>query len=517
MVNDEIHTPTPTSVQRPGRWREARGEPSIEVDVSIEALATEAARPSAPARRFGRYELLGRLAVGGMAEIYLAREVVDGEVERVLVIKLLKSDIAEHEDFVLLFRDEARLATQLRHPYIAHVYECGQIDGRHYIAMEWVKGVSLASHVRRLYQNRQRVPLPIALRIVCDVAEALDYAHRATSDDGSPLHVVHRDVSPQNIVISYDGIVKLLDFGIAKARSRLTSTQSGTVRGKFAYMSPEQCEGNERIDWRSDIFSLGVVLHELVTGQALFERSSDVATMMAVADFVIPPPHEIDPKTPILLSGIVMRALAREPDRRFQTARELQEELQRFLVASNEMVSSGRVGDHVREVWSEELGMGTRLTTQTDFLASLPAARPTLTPTPVISEAALPKGRGKRGKKPKKERENRGFAFGASEIIATVLMALLVGWLVWPSAEAPGDKGGPKPVGTVTIESDPPGATVKHGDDVLGVTPLVIETLPIGNETLVLELAGHTTEAFQVAVRAEPSTVTRRLRALPTE
>jgi serine/threonine-protein kinase len=500
-VTDEDRTPLRTAIARPPR----RAEP-IEIEVDLERDTDET---RAPARAFGRYSLLGRLAVGGMAEIYLAKEIVDGAVEREVIVKVLKPELAEDPDFVLLFRDEARIATQLRHPYIAHVYECGQIAGKHYIAMEWVDGVTLSSHMKRLRKSGERVPQPIALRIASDVAEALAYAHNAKSADGTPLGIVHRDVSPQNIVVSYDGVAKLLDFGVAKAKSRLSTTSTGTVRGKFAYMSPEQCVGTEEVDPRSDIFSLGVVLYELVTGEPLFERETDFATMRAVASGAIRAPNEVDPTIPAELAAIVLRALAVRVTDRYQSARELQEDLQRFLVRRNETVSSARVGDYVRSSSAASAGAAVKLTTDTDFLGGLPRSRAEMTPTPILRDPTRPVPIP--SKEPYVERENRGFKIGIAEIVAAVLMAGLVAWLVWPSGSNPILKRRPAAAGALTIETVPAGATAKLGDRVLGVTPIERAEVPVGNQTLRLELEGHAPVSLELGIEKKHETITRTL------
>ncbi|MEM9187902.1 MAG: serine/threonine-protein kinase [Myxococcota bacterium] len=516
----ELRDPTPTSpvsntqmattIARRGtaasEVRDQGREPSI--DIEVEAVGTPVAnRDKGAVGAFGRYELLGRLAVGGMAEIYLGREVVDDQVERYVVLKLLKPDIAQDEDFVLLFRDEARLAAQLQHPHIAHVYEYGQVSGRHYMAMEWIHGVPLSSHLKRLRKRGQQVPVAVALRIVSDIAEALDHAHAARGVDGRPLGIVHRDVSPQNIMISYDGAVKLVDFGVAKAERRLSTTQAGVVRGKFAYMSPEQCVGTADIDGRSDIFSLGIVLHELLTGELLFERPSDFETMRAVAEQRIPPPLEKRPSMPSALSDVVMRALERRVGRRYLRAREFQEALQRYWVSQGEVVSTGRIADHIQLVWADEIQGGISLA-RTAFLDGLPPPRRALTPTPILRDPT--------GKVPTPvtdvERENRRFAFGPSELVSVLLLAALIAWIVWPSGSSPGPKAvTDAPAGVLNLVSDPPGATVTLGDDVLGVTPLEAEGLPLGEQMLEFQLDGYEPTSIEVEVGTEPLQVSSTL------
>ena len=235
-------------------------------------------------QRFGRYLLLDRVAVGGMAEIFLAKLEGLAGFEKLLAIKRILPHWSTNHDFITMLIDEAKIVVQLVHPNIVSVYELGKEEQSYYIAMEYVEGVDL----RRLFEACQspspRLPLPLAVQIIVEVLRGLAYAHRREGSSGERLEIVHRDISPQNILLSYDGQVKITDFGIARAANRSTETATGTLKGKYAYMSPEQaCQ--EPVDARSDLFSVGVLLYELFCGVRLFARATDLGTLEAVRDF----------------------------------------------------------------------------------------------------------------------------------------------------------------------------------------------------------------------------------------
>ena len=214
--------------------------------------------------RLGRYEVIRHLATGGMAEIYLARTLGIGDFERYAVVKVSAGERRGNRQFVDMFLDEARLAAGLHHGNIAQVYEVGEEVGEYFYAMEYVHGDTVRSLLEVCAQQQVRIPFEVALAIVVAAAAGLHYAHERTGADGRPLAIVHRDVSPSNLMVSYDGAVKVLDFGIARASERATETESGVVKGKYAYMAPEQCRA-QALDRRADVFSLGIILYELTT------------------------------------------------------------------------------------------------------------------------------------------------------------------------------------------------------------------------------------------------------------
>ena len=317
--------------------------------------------------RFGPYDIVGRLALGGMAEILLAREESEGAGGRYLVVKRILAEFEKEEAFVEMFLDEARVMMRLRHPNVCHVYKFGQQDGNHFIAMEWVSGASLGKLIRRARKSGG-VPAPIACKVVALVAEALDHAHMAKGEDGSPLSIVHRDVTPDNIMISYDGSVKLLDFGIAKAELRAHKTQAGVVKGKFAYMAPEQCRAKD-LDHRVDIFALGVCLYEALTGRPLYRRETEFETMEAIVRGPIPKLADRLKNPPPELEAIIAKCLAKKADDRFTTAGELQEALDQFLAKHGEVVNARRMKELMSKLFREEQARGPMVDT-TPFGAS---------------------------------------------------------------------------------------------------------------------------------------------------
>ncbi len=277
--------------------------------------------PSTHPSRLGSYEIVRKLARGGMAEILLARTRNAEGFDQLVVLKTILPKHAENPRFVRLFLDEAKLVASLDHPHIAKVFDTGQVDGRYFFTMEHIHGEDVRSALRRSSRLQKRFPIDLAVQIARHVASALHYAHG--------LDVVHRDVSPSNILISYDGAVKLVDFGVAKAATSTVKTRTGTLKGKIAYMSPEQAKG-EPIDRRSDIFSLGIVLWEMLTTGRLFKGDNDLATLQMIINSKAQPPSRINAAVSPELDRIVARALAVNVEERYQTAAELALDLEEF-------------------------------------------------------------------------------------------------------------------------------------------------------------------------------------------
>ncbi|MCZ7681312.1 MAG: serine/threonine protein kinase [Sandaracinaceae bacterium] len=303
---------------------------------------------------YGRYEVLGRIAFGGMAEIFLGRETTAVGASRYLVIKRILPHVADDDQFVQMFLDEARLAIQLNHPNICHIYEFGELESSYFIAMEWVNGVPLGKLIRKA-RLLGGIPPELGVRIIAQISEALHYAHRAKDALGRPLGIVHRDVSPHNVMVAYDGQVKLLDFGIAKASSHASKTEAGVVKGKFSYMAPEQCLGKP-IDARADVFALGICLYEVLTGQALYHKENEYETMRAVIHDDAPSIRETRTDLPEALDGIVQRALKKKAEDRFQTAGELQMALERWLADAKKVVNAASIGELMEELYEEQIG-----------------------------------------------------------------------------------------------------------------------------------------------------------------
>jgi TonB family protein len=285
-----------------------------------------------PGERFGQYTLLERIAVGGMAEVWKARmRGVEG-FQKTVAIKRILPHMTDNAEFVGMFIDEAKLAAQLTHPNIVHIYDLGKIGRDYYIAMEYVDGKDLRSLLNAARRKGMGMPLGLGLLIAARVASALDYAHRKRDFEDRELGLVHRDVSPQNVLLTGEGDVKLCDFGIAKAVSKVGQTQMGALKGKLQYMSPEQAWGRP-VDARSDLFSLGAVLFEMVTGERQFTGDSEISVLEAVRQGRTRTPRQLDPSVPREVDEIVARALAVDPKDRFQTAGEMKQRLEAALAA----------------------------------------------------------------------------------------------------------------------------------------------------------------------------------------
>jgi eukaryotic-like serine/threonine-protein kinase len=291
--------------------------------------------PGSPAdpTPFGRYLLLGMIARGGMAEVYRAKERdpgVLGTAERLYAVKCMRPQLAREARFVDMFVREGKLAMMLQHTNIVRTVEIDRVDHHHYIAMEYIGGRDLTQVLRRCQEANQRIPVPHACFIAARMCEGLHFAHTLTDAEGRPLNIVNRDVSPSNVRISYDGDVKLLDFGIAQAMLKITS-EIGVLKGKFSYMSPEQIRGMP-VDARTDVFSTGIILHEMLTTEKLFRSDTEFALMEKVRKAEVPPPSKFNRRVPEALDRIVLKALARDLPDRYQSAAE-------FGAALNEFVS----------------------------------------------------------------------------------------------------------------------------------------------------------------------------------
>jgi eukaryotic-like serine/threonine-protein kinase len=276
---------------------------------------------------FGKYYLLGLIARGGMAEVYRARP-VSGE-RRLFAVKVMRPQLAREARFIDMFHREAKLALMLKNRCIVETLEIGQHEARHYIAMEYVPGRDLTQVLRRCQESQQRIPVPHAVYIAARIAEGLHFAHTLLGPDGRPLNIVNRDVSPSNVRMSYDGDVKLLDFGIAQALMKFTS-EIGILKGKFSYMSPEQIRGMP-LDARTDVFSAGIILHEMLTTEKLFRGDTEFALMEKVRKADVPPPSNFNRRVTPELDAISLKALARDVADRYQSAAQLAADLDALI------------------------------------------------------------------------------------------------------------------------------------------------------------------------------------------
>jgi serine/threonine protein kinase len=297
---------------------------------------------------FGPYELTERVNVGGMAEVFRARDTARG---RLVAIKRILPSVAEDEEFVQMFRDEATIASQLNHPNIARIYDVGRVDLSYYLALEFVRGKDLRVVFERAVKHKEPLPLEFVLYVISETCHGLDYAHHRADARGRALGVVHRDVSPQNVLVSFGGDVKIVDFGIAKASGKLARTQVGTIKGKFGYMSPEQVRGLP-IDQRSDVFSLGICLWELLTLQRLFIGDNEVVIMEKIRAGDVPSLTELAPGTPPELERIVRKALANDVDERYAAAAELDSDITAFARANGLVLEAAKAADYMRRIFA---------------------------------------------------------------------------------------------------------------------------------------------------------------------
>jgi serine/threonine-protein kinase len=319
--------------------------------------ATVIAR-AADARRLGRYVIVGEVAEGGMGRIYLARVVGHGGFEKPVALKVMHQRLVERSaELAEMFLDEARVNSLVRHQNVCAVLDFGEAQGVRYLVMEYMVGQTLLEVLRRLHVTRAERESPmfwvLAARIVAEACEGLHAAHTAVDERGNPMHVVHRDISPENVFVTYDGAVKVFDFGVARASGQRHQTVVGTFKGKFAYASPEAFSAKP-VDARTDIWSMGVALWETLAGAALFYRPSDAETMGAIFQEPIPLVGSIRRGCPPELDRVVQKALERDVTRRYQSAREMARDLNRFAVRAGEHVGTAEIGDFMRRLFPDE-------------------------------------------------------------------------------------------------------------------------------------------------------------------
>jgi hypothetical protein len=429
--------------------------------------------PPEPLRRLGNYHLLESIGQGGMGSIYLAKRVGVGGFEKTFVIKCMLESLAGDAELEKMFINEARLAARLSHPNIAQIYDFGVVDGSYYIAMEHVHGEDLKKIIKRLQSRNIDLPVPIALRIMVDLCAGLDYAHTLTEGE-VPLAIIHRDVSPANVMVSYQGVVKLLDFGIAKAAMRSNATKSGVLKGKYAFLSPEQITGLE-IDGRADLFCAGLVMHMLLVHQHPFWRGSGFATMQAIAHERPTDPRRLREDLPDDVVAIVNRALERDRDQRFSSAAEMGAALNQALTRLAPGLGVVEVADYVLEL------CGQQPRRSANFAVNLNAAPPAaVSPAvpPALSAAERPTERLPPAAPPPPQQVPWWVTTGA--IAAAVLLMVLIVAGVRASSSAP-----PQPSVAVAVERPPAAGAaapmsvpveVVNAQAPLSAAPVAIET-----------------------------------------
>jgi eukaryotic-like serine/threonine-protein kinase len=308
------------------------------------------ASKSAPSGKLGRYELIGRLATGGMGEIFLASLEGAAGFEKLYVVKKILPHLAQDPRFRGMLIDEARIASRMSHPNICQVYELEETDGQLYIVMEYLEGVTVLPLLRRASKSQTPLPLGLVTGVISQTCEALHYAHELQDRDGSPLNIVHRDVTPSNVFVTESGVAKVLDFGIAKVKNASAQTQTGTVKGKYAYMAPEQLKGGE-LDRRVDVFAIGVVLFEMLSLRRLFQRKTDYLTFRAVMEQSIPDVRRYRQDVNENLTAVVMKALDRDANNRFKNVRELGAAI--LDSSGSRAWSNSEIGDFLKSNFAE--------------------------------------------------------------------------------------------------------------------------------------------------------------------
>jgi serine/threonine-protein kinase len=457
--------------------------------------------------RFGKYTLIRKLATGGMAELFLAIQKSVAGFEKLLVIKRILPSMNQDRAFIEMLLHEARIAATLSHPNIVQIFDVGQHDNQFFIAMEHVHGEDLRSIVRQMKKKGVlEFPLEHALAIVLGMCAGLSYAHEKHELDGSALNIVHRDISPQNVVVTFTGDVKIVDFGIAKSDSRVgEATKSGKLKGKVPYMSPEQARG-ESIDGRSDVFSAGVMLFELTTGKRLFKGASEYETLRLICERDYPRPSDVRSDYPMDLEPIVMKALAKDVNDRYQSAREMQADIEAFVRRHQIAVSHIALNQFMQGLFEDKLAMQKEALLQGKQLAdiiemqhamsapdvgdvdasgrhststqSMPAAARTVTDVSASSH----------------RKSRSGLVIGL--LLGVIALGAVGGGFAYlvvkkqgiddvaraaAAGDRTGDRAAPVAKGSLALESDPPGASIWiNGDLRAEVTPATIAQLPTG-------------------------------------
>jgi hypothetical protein len=439
-------------------------------------------------QHIGRYQPIRRLAVGGMAEIFLARVPgvgIEGW-EKLVVLKRILPQHALDPELLRMFLDEARLSATLTHPHVIEVYDVGAVGDAPFFSMEYVHGANVREMLRAQGRAAEKasapLPLAYAITIVAAAAEGLHYAHERLGPGGEPLGIVHRDVSPSNVLVSYDGAVKVSDFGIAKWAFQRTRTQEGTLKGKFAYMSPEQCRARP-VDRRSDIFALGAILYELTTGAAPFAGASELDILNQIATGRASPPAwpEAMGAYPPALSEIVLRALAPEPDDRFQTMQELQIALEAFARASDLPLSTVTLAAFVQKLFAEELAAWQAAQREGKTLGEHLAAKPVVAASSDPGERTATDAFGPTRRRELQRARAKRYAVGVGLLACGLAGALAV--KLWRAGAGPA----PVPDTAAQVEKNPrsvvPGAErpASHTTAEKTVPPALIPTVAAGS------------------------------------
>jgi len=471
-------------------------------------------------RRFGKYTLLRRMATGGMAEIFLALQRSVAGFEKLIVIKRILPAMNQDRGFIDMLLHEARVAATLSHPNIVQTIDVGQVDGTYFIALEHIHGEDLRSIVRQMKKKGVvEFPLEHALAIILGMCAGLSYAHERRDLDGTPLGIVHRDISPQNVLVGFAGDTKIVDFGVAKSDTQnAEQTKSGQLKGKVPYMSPEQARG-EDVDWRSDIFATGVMLFELTTGKRLFKGSTEFETLKLIVDRDYPRPSWVANAYPPQLETIVMRALEKDREKRYQSSREMQADLEAFVRDAKLPVSSIALAEFMKGLFEEKLAAQKEALMQGRQLADIIAQEIVHSEQTMTGVTGVDSGRFSShniststgaigvGSVPPPAKSNAKWAFAAIAVVALAAAGTIIALRKQdqPTAAQSTSAEPAAPKATLVVKSDPPGAHIwVNGEVRAEVTPATIENLPIGNVDVKVGMEGFASKTEKVELTAGP-------------
>jgi serine/threonine protein kinase len=455
---------------------------------------------------FGKYYLVDKIAVGGMAEIFKAKSFSHAGFEKLLVIKRILAHHSENEEFVAMFIDEAKISAQLQHPNIVHVYDFGQLHTNCYIAMECVDGKDIKRILKKMAERRKLLPVEYAIFIAQQVALGLEHAHTKTNLQGEALDIIHRDMSPANVLVGYSGDIKLADFGIAKAKFSGYDTEVGVLKGKFEYMSPEQARG-EPVTQQSDIFSLGIILYEMLTGRRLFKAKSEIATLEKIKALDLKPPSHYNQEANEDIDALVMGALQKQTGDRYATAHAFEQALSQYLHTTFEPQTQRRLSEFLCELFTDErtqeradLEEGSRIALE------LHEQEPEIELQPEWEESTSHGGPTLRTDPPPR---SVGLILLGVCAAAALVLALVVGLQPDP---APGPTLPPvaskSTTGAISLLLEPANAVVFKGEEKLGVGPtLALEGLEPGTWILRFEAQDHVTKTETLTIEAGTRTM----------
>ena len=439
---------------------------------------------------FGKYYLIDRIATGVMAEIFKAKSYSTAGFEKVQVIKRILSHLSDNEEFVDMFIDEAKISVSLQHANLVQIYDFGRIRENYFIAMEWIDGKDVKQMLRKLAQRRKLLPEEFAVFIAHETCKGLDYAHNKQDINGDNLGIVHRDMSPSNVLVSYEGEVKIADFGIAKAEMSQYDTKDGVLKGKFEYMSPEQAHGRDTTQ-QSDLFSAGIILYEMLTGRRLFKEQNEIKTLERIKSVDVRPPSSLNPNIPQRLDDIVMKALQKDLDKRFQSAREFQQDLLEYMYPSTPPTIQRSLSMFMQQLFTEERGAEVERTRHGSAIAEeLYKRQPELDLDPEWEES---------GGSGTKTIHTEAPPNRAPLFVAIAVVVLLLGVVGWMASQDPETQ-----VTVETVEVAPTegalnlrlnvAAQVYSGDSLLGEgAKVALEHLEPGQLSIRIEAEGYDT------------------------